>query len=83
MVILTLQYVECEDKQCGKHQSSRHHITGDHNYKIHHGVQNIQNRKYVQTNLHKFTIEISTDNLKQNNPYIKSDVIHHCQYPDL
>jgi len=67
MVILTLQYVECEDVQCGKHQSSRHHITGDHNCKIHH-VQNIQNRKYAQTNLHKFTITRSTDNLKQNNP---------------
>jgi hypothetical protein len=69
LVVLTLQYVECEGIQCGKHLTSWHHITGNHNCKIHHNVQNTQNRKYVQ-NVHKFTIKINADNLKQNNPYM-------------
>jgi hypothetical protein len=38
---------------------------------------------YKQAFIHKFTIKINTDNLKQNNPHMNSDVIHQCQYPDL
>lgn len=64
-------------------QTSWHHVTEDHNLKIHHGIQNLKSERYIVTNHQKFLIKISTDSVKQNMPYINSYVIHHLQNPNL